>query len=504
MAKPGSKTPAKESAEPKPFDSKKKDEDGGDLDADPRATPYHKRTDKEKEQKANTLPAVLQKKEEKEKAEKEDQLPALHRHDIGHKSVTVHNPNVANMKESRAVRVMEHKQVAHEIAMLNRDGAAVINPHSIKALQHIKPHHLQTASRDIDNNRNQIIDVVGQRIEEHPNLFNRGLKALDKTFQGAKKLTPKDAQAGKRVLTQVLMAGLLATSVLALTMGAGPLAAVSARMLWDIWHHDKEKNKDGKKKDAAEDGVKYGEEKDITPGANDKVGKKALNSTERIGNKIHQKKMREHGFRWHDEEGWVPDPDKEDDAPKQIKADDFAEDGRKKAKGGKSNEVQPRKPKALKHWTEEESEDAEYTTAADKKPFEMKDQHAATINVVLDQLTDLLKFQSPEDIKGVSDRMFSQASAEDVADLYQDIFNAVTKLATSRLAGAPGIMFYGVFNVNINALAEITERVCQVEPEIEIENGQKCFHFESARGLVTVGVRSDNSDQIQFMITEAS
>lgn len=470
IEKPGSKTPAKETAAPKPFKSDKKDE-LDDLEADPRQTPYHKRANSEKEEKANTLPAVIKKNEEKQQKENEDKLPALHRNQLPGKQVSVIHPHVEGMKESRAVRVAEHRQVAHEIANLNRDSAAVINPHSIKALQHIKPQHLVQASRDIDTNRKQIIDVVGERVQEHPKLFDRGLKAMDKMFQGAKKLTPKDAQAGKRVLTQIAIAALLGTSVLALTMGAAPLAVVSARMLWDVWHHSKEqkKNADAKKK----------EEKDVSL--------------------THQKLVGESG-----------------EADDQISADDFAKKGRGKQKAltvdgdykpakpvkKSKNEVQPRKPKKQKHWSEEESEDAEYTTAKSKEPFVMSEDHAKTINTVIDQLSDVLKYQSSEDIQDMGKRMFSKASDES-KDLYLTVYNAVAKLATGRLSGVPGVMFYGMFNVNIDALAEITERICQVTPEVEVENGQKCFHFATDRTLVTVGVRAGDRDEIQFMITEA-
>lgn len=503
IEKPGSKTPAKETAAPKPFKSDKKDE-LDDLEADPRQTPYHKRADSEKEEKANTLPAVIKKNEEKQQKENEDKLPALHRNQLPGKQVSVIHPHVEGMKESRAVRVAEHRQVAHEIANLNRDSAAVINPHSIKALQHIKPQHLVQASRDIDTNRKQIIDVVGERVQEHPKLFDRGLKAMDKMFQGAKKLTPKDAQAGKRVLTQIAIAALLGTSVLALTMGAAPLAVVSARMLWDVWHHSKEQKKgdDKKKKDEddgniyskTKDGIQYENEKDVTPGAKDNVGKKALLGSDRLGNKIHQDQMRKQGFKWDDEKGWWQDTESD-----QISADDFAKAGRKKGKG---TEVQPRKPKKQKHWSEEESEDAEYTTAKSKEPFVMSEDHAKTINTVIDQLSDVLKYQSSEDIQDMGKRMFSKASDES-KDLYLTVYNAVAKLATGRLSGVPGVMFYGMFNVNIDALAEITERICQVTPEVEVENGQKCFHFATDRTLVTVGVRANDRDEIQFMITEA-
>ena len=406
------------------------------------------------------------------------------------KSLSIIDPHAPREKEVRALRVQEHKDVQNQIAEINRDSAAVINPHSLKALQHIKPHQLQIASRDIDNNRKQIIDVVGERVQEHPQLFNRGLTAMDKVFQGARKLKPKDMQAGKRVLTQVAMAALLGTSVLALTMGAAPLAVVSARILWDVWMHNKEKQK--KNKDEKR------EEKDVTPGANPKVGKKALRNSEQLGNKIHQEAMRKKGLEWDDEDGWMH-AEQEDKDNGQISAEEFAEDGRKKAK---SNEVQPRKPKKQKHWTEEESEDAEFTTAKSKEPFQLSDDHHKTINTILDQLTDVLKYQSPKEIQDLSGKMFGKANSVDASDLAMDIFNAVSKLAEGRLAGVPGAMFYGMFRVNIQELAEITERVCNVEPEIEIENGQKCFHFATDRGLVTLGVRSDR-DEIQFMITEA-
>lgn len=438
------------------------------------------------------MPAVIQKKEDQQKKKDGENYPVLHRHKLPGKSLSVIDPHAPNEKEVKAVRLHEDSAVKKQIAEINRDSAAVINPHSIKALQHIKPHQLQTASRDIDNNRNQIIDVVGQRVQEHPQLFNRGLTAMDKVFQGARKLKPKDMQAGKRVLTQVAIAALLGTSVLALTMGAAPLAVVSARILWDVWMHDKE----SKKKD------KDGDEKDVTPGANDKVGKKALLGTDRLGNKIHQDKMREQGFEWDDEKGWNKAPDEDDQESDQISAEDFVKEGRKKAKGGKSKEVQPRKPKKQKHWTEEDSEDAEFTTAKSKEPFQLNDQHTKTINTILDQLSDVLKYQSPEELNDLSGKMFGKANSVDASDLAMDVYNAVAKLAEGRLAGVPGAMFYGMFRVNIQELAEITERVCNVAPEVEIENGQKCFHFATDRGLVTLGVRFDR-EEIQFMITEA-
>lgn len=436
---------------------------------------------------------MIQKKEDRKAKKDGENYPALIRHQLPGKSVSVYNPHHGpSEKEVRAIRVQEHEQVKKEIAELNKDGAAVINPHSIKALQNIKPHQLAVASRDIDNNRDQIINGVAERVQEHPKLFNRGLTAMDKLFQGARKLKPKDQQAGKRVLTQVAMMALLGTSVLALTMGAAPLAVVSARILWDVWMHDKEKNKRNKELNR--------EEKDVTPGANKRIGKKATHSNDQLGNKQHQESMRNQGFEWDDEQGWI----KPDQAPKQISAEDFAEEGRKKAKGNGSGkkEVQPRKPKKQKHWTEEESEDAEYTTASSKdgEPFMLSDQHHATINTILDQLTDVLKYQDVGEVKDLGKQIFAGANSQSDS-LYEDVYNAVVKLADGRLQGVPGAMLKGMFRVNIEELAEITERLCNVEPETEIDEGQKVFHFETPRGLVTLGVMED-SDIIQFVITE--
>jgi hypothetical protein len=477
----------------KKSESKPKEEPKGadkHLTVEPRKK-YSDKPDSEKEAKADQLPAVIQRKEDREQKKKGENYPTLIRHNIGGKSVSVFNPNTPSEKEVRAIRVQEHEQVKNEIAELNKDGSAVINPHSIKALQKIKPHQLAVASRDIDNNREQIINGIAERVQEHPKLFNRGLTAMDKVFQGARKLKPKDAQAGKRVLTQIAMTALLGTSVLALTMGAAPLAVVSARILWDVWMHDKEKRK-------KEDAQKEREEKDVTPGANPKVGKKALIGNDQLGNKQHQESMRKQGFEWNDEQGWIQ-PDAE---PKQISAEEFAEEGRKKAKGSGTGgkEAKPRKPKKQKHWTEEESEDAEFTTASSNEPFELSDQHHATINTVIDQLTDVLKYQDVDEVKDLGKQLFAGANSQSDS-LYEDVYNAVVKLADTRLQGVPGRMLKGVFRVNIDELAEITERLCNVEPEVEIDEGQKVFHFETPRGLVTLGVVED-SDNIQFVITE--
>lgn len=433
-------------------------------------------------------------------------MPVLHRHQFG-RDVSVHNHNERSIKDVRAERVADHSQVAHEIATLNRDSAAVINPHSIKALAHIKPHHLITASRDIDTNRRQITDVIGQRVQEHPKLFDRGLKALDKTFQGAKKLKPKDAQAGKRVLTQIAIAALLGTSVLALTMGAAPLAVVSARILWDVWHHHKKKTKEQDEKKKAEDekqkrlGNDGAKPVEGTSGeADDQISAEEFAKKGRKG-KTKKKKgddakdVTDRSERKADNAGLL-------EGPKKSKSAGLLEGPKKKSKST-GLVAQPRKPKKQKHWTEEESEDIEYTTAAAKSdaPFELSEHHDKTINLVLDQLSDVLKYQSPDEFKELSDQMFSKSSAT-TESLYTDVYNAVAKLATGRLSGIPGTMLYGLFNVNIEELAEITERVCQVSPEIEIDHAQKCFHFETPRGLVTLGLQHGDTDNIQFMITE--
>lgn len=505
MEKAGSKTKSKDQAEPKSVKRKHPEDDDLPEGADPRPTPYHKRSDKEKDEKANTLPAVIKDKEEKNKKEQEEKMPVLHRHQFG-RDVSVHNHHERSIKEVRAERVAEHSQVAHEIATLNRDSAAVINPHSIKALQHIKPQHLITASRDIDTNRRQITDVVAQRVQEHPKLFDRGLKALDKTFQGAKKLRPKDAQAGKRVLTQIAIAALLGTSVLALTMGAAPLAVVSARILWDVWHHhkkktkeqdDKKKAEDEKQKRLGNDGAKPVE--GTSGEADDQISAEEFAKKGRKG-KAKKKKgddakdVTDRSERKSDNAGLL-------EGPKKSKSAGLLEGPKKKSKST-GLVAQPRKPKKQKHWTEEESEDAEYTAISKSdEPFQLSDHHDKTINLVLDQLSDVLKYQSPDEFKELSDQMFSKANAESES-LYTDIYNAVAKLATGRLSGIPGTMLYGLFNVNIVELSEICERVCQVEPEIEIEDGQKCFHFETPRGLVTLGLQHGDTDNIQFMITE--
>lgn len=379
-----------------------------------------KRREKKKENITN-LPAVVDNKPEAK----------LMRHPLPHAGMPKVYDGQPTEKEVRAQRVSDHEQVKREVATLNRDNAGVINVHSIKAVDKVQPHHLKQASHEIYERRNEIRDIVGERIQEHPKLFKRGLKALGKVFQGAKKLTPKDMHAAKRVLVHIAMVSLMATSIVAMTMGAAPLAVVTSRMLFDIWMGNHKRKKDGYLKPKKPPAVEQKEEKEVGPIA------------------------------------------------------------------------KPRKPKAQKKWTEDDAEDANFTSVS-ASVFTDPDHNDVLDNVIV-QISDLLNHQDIDDFKTLNKNMFGKVGQRDTAtastlDDYTQIFNAVSRLSTSRLSGNPGTLLFGQFYVNIEEIVELVERVLQVTPEDEIEDGQKVFHFNSASSLVTVGT---SNDIIYFHFTEA-
>lgn len=443
-------------------------------------------SDKDKEEYLAKYPKSVHRKEHD--AKKVAENPKLPRHKLPGTDLVVRpihtNPST---RESRALRVAEHSAVEQQIRTINADGSAVINRHSIKAVARVGPKHLKEASKALDDSerRGEIIEGVAERVKEHPKLFNRGFNALGKVFQGAKKLSPKDMRSAKRVLTQVAMIGLLGVGVMSLAMGAAPLAVVTSRMLFDIWMgHQANKKAD---------------EREVKRLADKSKDTKALPAPKKSKG---QKK--------------IEAPAESD----QISAEDFAKgktgSKRKSRKtkvartksnvkalpaSKKGGTLPAQKAKALpspkKKWSDEDAEDAEFA-AASADDFALDPEHEETIHIILDQLSDLLKYQSADDIKSLSGKMFAGASSDE-SDMYRELFDAVSKLALGRLNGQPGKSLFGAFRVGITELLEIVERVTQVAPEPETEDGRTVYHFAGQRGLVTVGVLSD--DDIYFRVT---
>lgn len=391
-------------------------------------------------------------------------------------TIPVHGGAQHSEKEARALRVQEHAQVEAQIQRLNKDGAAVINKHSIKAVAKIEPRDLKVASKAIDENRHQIIDVVGERIQENPKLFGRGLKALGKLFNGAKKLRPKELRASKRVLVQVAMVALLGTGVMALSMGAAPIAVVASRMLYDVWlEHHRGGNPDEPKDSDIIPRLKRKSLEDDS----DSEEKETYSISER-GDKKAQQYWKAQGYEWHSRSNRWEKP-KASDNVKALPS----------PKGSK------------KKWSEEDAEDAEFAAASsqDDEPYEMDPDHQFVINTILDQLSDLFKYQDVDRIKNLNDKIFAAASAEDSSfDLYRTLFDAVSKLSYQRLSGIPGKYLYGVFRVPLPVILEIVERVMQVPPEEEIDDVYSVHHFSGPTMLVTVG--EDFSGIVHFMFTE--
>lgn len=489
--KPGSNTKKAKREKPEPINAKKdapkgkgrprraaKDEAGGESKVE-KARKIRRRTfdalsDEQKQEYLKQFPKSVHGKDYKKETPEPEigkalvpyDNPKLMRHNIqgGTKVIPAHG--IYYEKEERAKRVQEHKDVEDQIQTLNKDGAAVINPHSIKAIANIQPRHLKIASHEIDRNRHEIIDAVAERVNEHPKLFDRGLKALGKVFSGAQSLRPKELRASKRVLVQIASVALLSTSVLAMSMGAAPLAVVTGRMLYDIWMNNHGRNK---KDTEFLPRLKRKEEPEDAP-EQDKPTKLPKKTAA-------QKTQKEIDAQ--PEKAALPAPSRKPNSQKAL--------------------PNPQAKLPSPKWAQEEAEDAEFAEAASANP--LSEEHEGIVSIVLDQLTDLLKYQSADDIKSLSGKMFAKAGSEE--ELYVDVYNAVSKLALdqARLSGVPGKFLSGMFRVNIQEIVEIVERIVQVEPEVEVEEGITAYHFNSPRGLVTVGVCPDQ-DFIQFIFTE--
>lgn len=87
-------------------------------------------------------------------------------------------------RQASARRKANQVEVDKQRNVIVDDGAGVINKESVKALGQIKSEHLHQAAANIDNNRDEAIDLVEKQLADKPNLKDRGLEALRDMMEG--------------------------------------------------------------------------------------------------------------------------------------------------------------------------------------------------------------------------------------------------------------------------------------------------------------------------------
>lgn len=273
---------------------------------------------------------------------------------------------------------------------MNQSQAGAITPASLDAVDRLRDEDLKGASQGIQKNKEVIVHQVKQQALKQPAMFDRGLNATSDVLEGRdpKTLTVSERFAMERSITSIATMALIGAGIMAAALCAAPLGVIAGRLLFEMW------TKHGSGKTLQED---LGELRRA------RERKKKIERREREG-EIAQKV-------------YGGDVDKALEMAKQHEqdmADAEAEysggrsQRRKESKQRLKEELQGRKDKQKpKHWSEEDAEDGDYSA------FAGDSSHGDTVNLILDQLSDIFHYHTARDFKDNSAEMFATAASCD-------------------------------------------------------------------------------------------
>ena len=325
----------------------------------------------------------------------------------------VYDPNSFTQAENKAVAFIKDKEIRNEVALINRHGAMAINQNAVKALAKVQSKDLVATADALHSKRDEIKDIVGERLDERPKTFDSGLTAITDLVSGdKKKLDKKEHKNASLALYQIASVALVAGGVALVAFGAAPAAVLLGRVMLEMWQgsglkdftptkklHDMQKKADAHDKAEAE-----------------KKRKKKAEKDKKKAKKEQEQKV------------------------KQIKAEDFAK-GKKTAIADQTEkEIAARygdKPKKKKR--DPETLEGEYT-AVSAANDSLLYKHEETIDLILDQMSDVLRHYDAEDFHDASNELFATASMGDMTP-YDIIKSKVSRYARSVEEIAYGTAF---------------------------------------------------------------
>lgn len=337
-------------------------------------------------------------------------------------------------------RRREVAAIRRDIHDYNKSNVAVINPQSLQALDTVKDAHLREASDNIRKNKNEIASVVALQAQKQPVMYNKGLTAVADLVSG--KVKPDDMRttekhAMQKVLSGVATMALFGAGIMVMGMCAAPLGVLAGRLMFDMWAGGKH----GKNLRADIDDLRRARDKRRV--AERKAEQEAAGITD----------------------GMTDDDDDGEDSPEDIE-----------------KRLKKRKEK-------EDKRKGQYTAAA--SDFN-GDDHSDTINLILDQVSDIMQYHTARDFQANRDEMFATASSEAVEESLRYLLNLAN--CNNYEKRGDGIMFD--CNGSMNDIQKMFTGMGYI-PSVTSEGDSVAYHFENDYARASLG-RCDDRYYIRY------
>jgi hypothetical protein len=347
------------------------------------------------------------------------------------------------IQEKRRKRA-EHIDTRREIADFNKSNVAVINPQSLQALDSVKDSHLREASDNILQNKTEIAKAVSVQQQKLPKLYGKGLEATRELVSG--EVHPDDMSTTKkhamhRVLGGIATMALLGAGVLACGMAAAPLGVLLGATLFNVW-------------------------------AGSKHGKNLRDDIEELRAAREKKRREERKANGADN---TPE-----ESPEEIR--------KRLAKRGKDEAADKKESKKKdKVATASSSDDDLFMPHEDES---MSDSD--TVSLILDHVSDMLKYHSIKDFQEQRDEMFATASA---APDFRDL-QYILSFASCENYQPVGLGVAFDCMGGTKALEQLFHRMGYTVTASE-QGGQIAYHFDNGKGRATIG-KSDKGFYVRY------
>lgn len=336
-----------------------------------------------------------------------------------------------------------------DISDFNKSNVAVINPHSLQALDSVKDEHLREASDNIQKNKKDIVAAVQQQQKKLPNMYGKGLGAVRDLVSGEQHpddMSTTQKHAMHRVLGGVATMALLGAGVLAAGMAAAPLGVLLGATLFNVW-------------------------------AGSKHGKNLRDDIDEL-RAAREKKRRE--------ERKANGADADTDLPVSTRTSKSADDDRA-ALAKKKKEAEKR---ARNNGGQLAMASSVFTP---NESTEMSD--ADTIGLILDHVTDMLKYHSVKDFQEQRDEVFAGASASALKPEFSEL-RYLLSYAHCRDYTPQGDGVSFSCDGGYPTLEKLFKRMGYMVSATE-DGDQVAYHFDNGKGRATLG-KMDNNFYIRY------
>jgi len=277
--------------------------------------------------------------------------------------------------------------IRKDISDLNKTNVGAITPHSLQAIDTIKTHEVRAAAENITKNKESIVSAVKEQAEKRPNMFGRGLDTIKRVLgrdTDPKELSVTERYAAERSLTSIATMAMFGAGIVAFGVAGAPLGVIAGRVLFDMWM------KKGKGQHLANDLSKL---------------RDARRRKAKMKEKERQAEIAER-------DGLAFNYDTKEGGSTYGKENDAAAETAKRL--AEKDEVQKARDKKRTAPKSKGSKDSRQLAAASAyNPVD----HDDTINLVVEQIADILKYQSVEDLKEHRDDMFKTTAAASQSEL---------------------------------------------------------------------------------------